>query len=580
MLRIGIVEDDIDALINVIRNLLALDSARYKFEIAPTLLSDPHIDTPEAIDARVKEYGLKRLKSGTNDWPIIVQKGLLCPIDDQQRTEILKHLADQNVDAIICDSWLGKDSALESRFDEKALKLAGLMLLDDAEKVDRWAGKCWLMTMYQGDVFEQLKNLLQDEGWTPTKFNVFARFLKKDRINAADPGTCYVQLERIVDECLALASLAQPQTFVAPKSGGFGSLVGCSPPMLKLYDRILKVAPANVPVVIQGDSGVGKELVAREIHGHSLRKDGPFEAIDCGAIPSELMESELFGHAKGSFTGALKDKPGLFEVAKGGTIFFDEIGNLPIMMQSKLLRALQEGQFRRVGSNKTIALDARVLAATNKDLDQEVKEGSFKGDLLQRIRVIVLNVPPLKDRLEDIAPLCEHFLAKHSSTVTSISGEALRVLAAYVWPWNVRELENLIRRAIVEAGAATEIDVANDAIRDIADANAIAQSAQNQVTDQVLSDSKAVAHDMSPAEIWQQIKKGSARKTLPQWATQIGIPKTLEVIDLVVQEYRGYPPDEETRTLFNSSYDACWKGWMHRNKHKRSPGHKAVGTQS
>ncbi|HYX28845.1 MAG TPA: sigma-54 dependent transcriptional regulator, partial [Pyrinomonadaceae bacterium] len=478
MLRIAIIEDDIDALIKVIRNLLALDPTRYQFELIPTLLSDPNIDTPEAIAGRVMEYGLEGLESETRQWPTIVQKGLLCPVDPRQRGEILDYLAQQNVDIIISDSWLGKGSPLESKFEEKALKLAGLMLLDDAEKVERWSGKCWLMTMYQGDVFEQLQQLLADEGWVPTKFNIIARFLMKDRILNAAAGTCYLQLERIIDECQTLASLAEPPIFAAPERGGFGSIIGCSAPMLKLYDRIVKVAPANVPIVIQGESGVGKELVAKEIHHHSLRKDGPFIAIDCGAIPTELMESELFGHVKGSFTGALNDKLGLFEEAKSGTIFFDEIGNLPLLMQNKLMRALQEGQIKRVGSNKTIPFDARVLAATNKNLAKEVEEKRFQGDLLQRMSVIVLNVPPLKERVEDIAALCDHFLVKHVdpavSQVKRISEDALEVLAGHTWPWNVRELENVIRRAIVEAGTATEIDMANDAIREIAEANASA----------------------------------------------------------------------------------------------------------
>lgn len=325
MLRIGIVEDDIDALINVMRNLLALDGERYEFVLVPILLSDPAIDTETAIKARVAEYGVKRLAGvATREWPAIVQLGLLCPIAEQDRAEILQYLAGANVDAIICDSWLGKGTQLETKFDEHALKLAGLMLLDDAEKESRWTGKCWIMTMYQGDVFQQLQGLLEGEGWVPQRFNVFARFLKKDLINATAPGQCYRQLELLVDECLTHTSLAQSSEFgssIATDEMGFGSLVGRSSAMLKLYDRILKVAPRNVPVVVQGESGVGKELVVREIHRKSTRKDGPFIAVDCGAIPPDLMESELFGRAKGGFTGASTDKPGLFEEARKGTIF-------------------------------------------------------------------------------------------------------------------------------------------------------------------------------------------------------------------------------------------------------------------
>jgi DNA-binding NtrC family response regulator len=351
--------------------------------------------------------------------------------------------------------------------------------------------------------------------------------------------------------------------------------------MLKLYDRILKVAPRNVPVVVQGESGVGKELVVREIHRKSPRKDGPFVPVDCGAIPPDLMESELFGRAKGGFTGASTDKAGLFEEASKGTIFLDEIANLPPAMQVKLLRVLQEGEVRRVGSNKLIPLDARLLAATNKDLELEVKEGRFRGDLLQRISVFPIKVPPLRDRELDVALLCNHFIQKHAvdldSNVKRLSDEALEVLARFSWPWNVRQLENVIREALIEAGPVEEIDSNNEAIRTIAEAikqggwaiDSRLPTTEAKPSDEVASNG---FEDLNAAEIWAAIKNGKVRKTLPEWSAHIGVPKTLAVVELMVEDYRGYPTDAETRLLFNSSYDACWKGWMHRNKGKKTSG--------
>jgi DNA-binding NtrC family response regulator len=205
--------------------------------------------------------------------------------------------------------------------------------------------------------------------------------------------------------------------------------------------------------LILGESGTGKELTARAIHEHSPRRDGSFVAVNCSAIPVELVESELFGHVRGAFTGAITSRPGLFETAHRGTIFLDEVGDLPPAAQVKLLRVLQEGEVKRVGSNETRIIDARVVAATNVDLRERIAQGKFREDLFYRLNVVAIALPPLRERTEDIPLLAFHFLQKYASRtgrdVRRIAPEAMRVLARYRWPGNVRELENAIEHAVV-----------------------------------------------------------------------------------------------------------------------------------
>jgi two-component system response regulator PilR (NtrC family) len=204
--------------------------------------------------------------------------------------------------------------------------------------------------------------------------------------------------------------------------------------------------------LIAGESGTGKELIARAIHYNGPLKDKPFVTVNCGAIPENLMESEMFGHKKGSFTGAIADKKGLFEVANGGTIFLDELGELPLTMQVKLLRVIQEGTFKRVGGTEDVTVDVRIISATNKNLDVEVKASRFREDLFYRMNVIQIHCPPLRERKEDIQMLASHFLERFSSAlgigVKRISGEAMEVLKRYHYPGNVRELENVIERTV------------------------------------------------------------------------------------------------------------------------------------
>jgi len=235
----------------------------------------------------------------------------------------------------------------------------------------------------------------------------------------------------------------------------YEDIIGKSRKMQEVFELIENVAPTSSTILILGESGTGKELVARAIHNRSLRKNKPFVVINCSALPENLLESELFGHRRGSFTGAIADKRGLFEEADGGTIFLDEIGEITPAIQVKLLRVLQEGEIRMVGDNQNRHVDVRVVAATNKDLTKLVNESKFREDLYYRLNVIALTLPPLRDRVEDIPFLSYHFLKKYAQKVgkkiSSFSPETLEVLQRYEWIGNVRELENVIERAVVLA---------------------------------------------------------------------------------------------------------------------------------
>ncbi len=232
----------------------------------------------------------------------------------------------------------------------------------------------------------------------------------------------------------------------------FSNIIGRSEPMLDVFRMVETIAKTNSTVLITGESGTGKDLVARAIHYNSLRRDRPFVALNCGGVPETLLESELFGHMRGAFTGADSNKKGLIEAAEGGTIFLDEIGEMNMTMQVKLLRVLQDRRFRRLGGTEEVQADIRVVAATNQDLHKLVAEGRFREDLFYRINVIPMHLPPLRDRHEDVPLLADHFLAKYAAQmqkpVRSVSHDALALLQAYGWPGNVRELENVIERAV------------------------------------------------------------------------------------------------------------------------------------
>jgi nitrogen regulation protein NR(I) len=260
------------------------------------------------------------------------------------------------------------------------------------------------------------------------------------------------EVRQIVAKALKTRELRGADATGAPSGARFG-IIGTSQGIAELYSILERVADTPTTALITGESGTGKELVARALHEHSSRKDKPFIKVNCAAIPKELIESELFGYERGAFTGAVASKPGRFELANGGTLFLDEIGEIPIEMQVKLLRALQESEFERVGGIKTIRVDVRLVAATNRDLKKLIAAGSFREDLFYRLNVVPFRLPPLRERTGDIPLLAEHFLAKFNERlrkkVDALDPDATEVLAQYPWPGNIRELENVIERAVL-----------------------------------------------------------------------------------------------------------------------------------
>ena len=239
------------------------------------------------------------------------------------------------------------------------------------------------------------------------------------------------------------------------RRSGFGPILGQTVAMRKVFDLMEKVSLSDITVLIHGESGTGKELVAREIHRRSSRHNRPFITMNCAALPENLIESELFGHERGAFTGAVRQRKGKFELAGEGTIFLDEIGDMSLNTQSKILRILQEKKFERLGGDQTLEVDVRVLSATHKDLMEEIQNGNFRNDLYYRLKVIDIEIPPLRERREDIPVLVEHYLAefskKHNKKVEGIDPEGLRLLLRYHWPGNVRQLVNMLERAVVLA---------------------------------------------------------------------------------------------------------------------------------
>jgi len=263
------------------------------------------------------------------------------------------------------------------------------------------------------------------------------------------------ELKQTIAKALDLKTLEHEKEIIEDelkKNLHFGLIVGNSPAMLHIYKMIRQVAPTRTNILITGESGTGKELIATAIHQESDRRDQPFVVINCGGIPETLMESELFGHKKGSFTGATSDKKGLFQIADKGTVFLDEIGELSVPIQVKLLRAIQEKTFKAVGGNKDISVDIRIIAATNKQLEKEVIAGNFREDLFYRLNVIEVKLPPLRERKGDLRTLAQHFLDKYSremnKKITKISSYAIDLLNKYDFPGNIRELENLMERSV------------------------------------------------------------------------------------------------------------------------------------
>lgn len=266
-------------------------------------------------------------------------------------------------------------------------------------------------------------------------------------LNEADEAIGVLEIIRNLSPSLSEKGEKQNRPFA------FRSMVGRSKKILEVLDLVASASASNATVLLEGESGSGKELIARAIHQTGPRRDKPFIAVNCASLPDDLLESELFGHMKGAFTSAIYDRPGRFELADHGTLFLDEIGDMSPAAQAKVLRVLQEQEFERVGGTKTIRVDVRIIAATNKDLTEEVRAGKFREDLYYRIRVFPIRVPPLRERKDDIFPLIKHFMVKFSretgKEITNISSKALEYLLSYSYPGNVRELENMIEHAFV-----------------------------------------------------------------------------------------------------------------------------------
>jgi transcriptional regulator with GAF, ATPase, and Fis domain len=303
----------------------------------------------------------------------------------------------------------------------------------------------------QGSLRQALLAGERREGWgavlragsgRPQRISLTVAPIAPDPTGLCDPQVAFVIVLRPADEGEDLAGEAPTM---------FAGLVARSPAMLRMFRLIANLEESEATVLLTGESGTGKELVARALHLHSPRRQGPFVAVNCGALPGELLESELFGHVRGAFTGAVRDRVGRFELAAGGTLFLDEVGDLPLPLQVKLLRVLQERTFERVGESRSRTSDARIIAATNLDMRRAVQEGRFRDDLYYRLRVVPIEIPPLRERRADIEPLARHLLlrvgGRHGRSLR-LSPDALRMLLRYTWPGNVRELENALEYAV------------------------------------------------------------------------------------------------------------------------------------
>ena len=319
------------------------------------------------------------------------------------------------------------------------------------------------------DGLELLANIRRQNSQIPvivvTAFGTVENAVEAMKAGAADfllKPFSLDHLMAVVKKALEVSALRDENRQLREELGHryeFDNIVGRSAVMQELFATIMRVAPTRATVLLAGESGVGKDLIARAIHFHSPRRDKPFVKINCTALPENLMESELFGYEKGAFTGALATKPGKFEFADTGTVFLDEIGDVPPSIQVKLLRVLQEREIERLGSNKTRHIDVRVLAATNLDLRVALENGTFREDLYYRLNVLPINIPALRERKEDIPFLADHFVKKIAADVAGravkISESAMQKLIAYSWPGNVRELENVIERSIVLSSGST-----------------------------------------------------------------------------------------------------------------------------
>ena len=390
------------------------------------------------------------------------RKGLILVIDDE---EIMREILDTLLTRegyevrLAANAAEGLEHARSMSFDAAIVDMMmpgmdGISTLEELKKVDDD------LPVLMITAFASVENAIS--AMKRGAFDYITKPFKNDEVLVVLRNA--LAQRRLVAENRALRQNLQA------RSNRFGNIIGRSSPIRQVFDLIIQAAPSRTTILINGESGTGKELVARALHQNSTRADRAFVTVNSGNLPPDLLESNLFGHVKGAFTGAVYPKKGLFELADKGTIFFDEIGNIPLETQAKLLRVIQEREFMRLGGVDTIKVDVRIIAATNVDLRRMVEDGRFREDLFYRLHVITVELPPLRDRRDDIPLLVQHFLEKYgeenNKRSLEITAEALDLLLDYDWPGNVRELENVIERAVVlSTGPRIDADLVPEHVR-------------------------------------------------------------------------------------------------------------------
>ena len=368
------------------------------------------------------------------------ERNLLVVEPDRAKREYLRQIL--QIEGFVAEGAAGVEEALaRPGLGEFSLILVGLdaTVAPDLAKLRESAPKTDLIAVTERTALDLALKAVRDGA---------ADFI----LRPFDPAELVLRATRVLERRMRDAEISRLRGQMV-SAGKFHGIFGRTSAMKKVFALIDNIAPTDATVLILGETGTGKELVARALHDLSPRREKNFVSINCAAIPETLLESELFGHEKGAFTGAIKRKSGRFEEAHGGTLFLDEIGEVPMSMQAKLLRALQERQIRRVGGNEPVDIDIRIVLATNRDLEQMVKDGKFREDLYYRIHVVPVHLPPLRDRIDDLPLLVEAFVEKYrgkaNSTAVGFSRNALARMQRYPWPGNVRELENFVERALI-----------------------------------------------------------------------------------------------------------------------------------
>ena len=396
---------------------------------------------------------------------------VVLPTEHTVRLEVTRELAEGSegvrfsrsvIERVLADGEpvISVDAAADDRFDGSRsishLNLRSVLAVPLQFRGERLGAAYVDHRLRRGNFDEHDLARMEEFGELAALAVAHARALAELRAQAEAMSAQRAELARLLEarDAEVIGLREEVRSAQGPTPRGYRGIIGSTPVMTRIFKLIDRVADADVPVVIHGESGTGKELVARALHEAGPRRDGPFIAENCGAIPETLLESVLFGHAKGAFTGAGTAKAGLFEAAHRGTIFLDEVGEMSAAMQTKLLRVLQEGELRRVGENRARPIDVRVIAASNRDLHAMVERGEFRRDLYYRINVVKIELPPLRERIDDLPVLIEHFLRSHGGDrpALRVSPAAMRCLAQHDWPGNVRELQNEVQRwlALVE----------------------------------------------------------------------------------------------------------------------------------